>query len=76
MQHPAKDLISLVLTDDADKRAGFENQLGLTRDQAVDELIEETDWGMDFPHLKGGHGSPAERLAALRSTFEAAGFSS
>lgn len=75
MQHLAKDLITLVLIDDPDKKAAFEKQLGLTQDQAVDELIEKTDWSMDFPHLKGGIGSPAERLAALRTTFEAAGFS-
>ncbi len=61
-------IIPYVLTDDPAKVAQFGKKFGMTQDQAVDDLIETTDWGgQDLPHLVGNKGAPTERLAALRN---------
>jgi len=70
----SKDFIPYVLTDDPAKLAQFGKKFGMTQDQAVDDLIETTDWGgQDLPHLVGNKGTPTERLAALRYALRACG---
>jgi len=68
-----KEFIPYVLTDDPAKIAAFENKFGITQAQAVDELIEHTDWGQDVPKFVGHKGIPAERLDALRHVLRAGG---
>jgi len=70
----SKDFIPYVLTDDPTKIAQFGKQFSMTQDQAVDDLIETTDWGgQDLPHLVGNKGTPKERLAALRHALREGG---
>ena len=70
----SKDFIPFVLTDDPAKMTAFEKKFSMTQDQAVDDLIETTDWGgQDLPHLVGKKGTPEERLAALRKALRAGG---
>jgi hypothetical protein len=69
-----KEFIPYVLTADPAKIAAFEKKFGITQDQAVDELIEITDWGgEDLPQLVGNKGTAAERLRELRRVLRAAG---
>jgi hypothetical protein len=70
----SKDFIPFVLTNDPAKIAAFEKKFSMTQDQAVDDLIETTDWGgQDLPHLVGNKGTPKERLSALRIALRAGG---
>lgn len=70
----SRDFIPFVLTDDPAKIAEFGSKFSMTQDQAVDDLIETTDWGgHDLPHLVGKKGTPKERLAALRNALRAGG---
>lgn len=59
----------LILTDDVAEQARLESSLGSTQAEVVSEFVERTCWGEDIPHLIGGRGTPAERLAALRAAF-------
>lgn len=68
-----KDFIPYVLTADQAKIAEFKTKFGISQAQAVDELIENTDWGQDVPQYIGHKGTPAERLHALRRALRAGG---
>jgi hypothetical protein len=71
---PSKDFIPYVLTEDPSKIDEYQKKFGITQDQAVDDLIETTDWGgQDLPHLVGNKGTPTECLAALRHALRAGG---
>lgn len=75
-QQPAwlpKDLIPYVLTKDPAVASQFQRKFGITQDQAVDELIEDTDWGEDLPNYVGNKGSSASRLEAIRNALRAGG---
>jgi hypothetical protein len=68
------EFIPYILTEDSAKIAAFTSKFDMTQDQAVDDLIETTDWGgQDLPHLVGNNGTPAERLAELLKVLRAAG---
>ena len=70
----SKDFIPYILTSDPNKIAAFADKFGITQDQAVDDLIETTEWGSeDTPHLVGNKGTPKERLTALRAALRAGG---
>lgn len=70
----SKDFIPFVLTDDPAKIADFGKTFGMTQDEAVDDLIETTDWGgQDLPHLVGNKGTQADRLRELRRVLREAG---
>lgn len=69
-----KEFIPYVLTEDPAKIAEFGQKFSITQDQAVDELIEHTDWGgQDLPQLVGHKGTQAERLRELRRVLRADG---
>jgi hypothetical protein len=69
-----KDLIPYVLTASPAKIAEFQKKFGITQYQAVDEFIEESDWGgQDLPHLVGKKGIQADRLRELRRVLREAG---
>ena len=64
-------LFELILTDDSASIARLEVALEIKQMEAVDEFIENTDWG-SYPALRpfrGEKGSPAERLEAFRHTL-------
>jgi hypothetical protein len=62
-----------VLTKDPAVIIEFGKKFGITQDQAVDELIEDTDWGADLPEYVGNKGNPASRLEAIRRALRAGG---
>jgi len=65
-----QDLIPYVLAEDPATIAEFKNKFKMTLDQAVDILIEYTDWGeMHLPQFYRRHGTPSERLHHLRSVI-------
>jgi hypothetical protein len=68
-----KDLIPYVLTEDPAVIIEFEKKFGITQDQAVDELIENTDWGQDLPNYVGNKGIASSRLEAIRRALRAGG---
>ncbi len=69
----SNDLIPYVLTKDPAIAAQFEKKFGITQHQAVDELIENTDWGQDLPNYVGNKGNTASRLEAIRRALSADG---
>jgi hypothetical protein len=69
----SKELIPYVLTKDPAVASQFQRKFGITQDQAVDELIEKTDWGQDVPNYVGNKGNPASRLEAIRRALRAGG---
>ena len=62
---------SLILADDAATIARLEAELGGTQAEAVNQMIEDTCWSGDLPHLTGHRGSPERRREALRWLYRA-----
>ena len=65
--------IPYVLTKDPAMRRSIRKEFGITHAQAVDELIENTDWGQDLPNYVGNMGNTASRLEAIRRALSADG---
>jgi hypothetical protein len=68
-----KDLIPFVLCKDPAIISAFEKHFGITQDQAVDELIEDTDWATAMPQYVGHKGTSMARLEGLRRALRADG---
>ena len=65
------DLIPYVLAKDPKEIAGFQNKFGMTQDQAVDMIIEFTDYGdsQGLRQFYGRKGTPSDRLQSLRDAL-------
>jgi len=68
-----KDLIPFVLCKDPAIISEFEKHFGITQDQAVDELIEVTDWATDMPQYVRHKETSMARLEGLRRALRAGG---
>ena len=62
------DLIPYVLGEDPKEIAGFQNKFSMTQDQAVDMIIEFTDYGdsQGLRQFYGRKGPPSQRIQHLR----------
>ena len=59
----------LILADDPAEIARLEAIHGRSQADTVDFMIEDTCWSMELPELRGGKGTPRERLEALRAAY-------
>jgi hypothetical protein len=64
-----KEARKLVMTDDLEEIRRLEGLLDATREEVVNQFIEDPPWASRSPELVGGKGTPQERLAAVRKTY-------
>ena len=59
----------LILADDPAEIARLEADYGRSQADTANFMIEETCWSTELPELRGGKGTPRERLEALRAAY-------
>jgi hypothetical protein len=64
LRYDAHDHFRLIMADN--QKDMIEAELGITRDQAVTDILENTNWGEGLPQFHNGAGTPQQRLEALR----------